>query len=817
MPRVNKKLLTAAVAATFVYSPTSFAQALEEVIVTARKRAETMQDVPIAISAFSGEALEKAGVKELQNLNESVPNLEFSQGNVPQVFIRGIGQRDAGATVDPGVGVYVDGIYLARLDAQMLDTADVASVQVLRGPQGTLFGKNNVGGAMLMELTKPEEEFSGYIDLGVGNLNGREGKLMLNMPLLDNTLYSRVTLSSRTRDGFMQHVDTGDDAGDLDRMGVIAQLRWFASDESTLDILMAASKQSEQHFGFNCSAANNQAVLPFTFLTVPNFEPLQLEAACDRSRELLEQDKFDADGASAYQSENQLLGLTYALELDSGTLKSVTSFTRQDVLPGKEDNDGTALPVSGRIAGPEFGYDETYRRAKQYSQELQFSGLAFDETLDYTFGVFAQIEDLDERLYRPGGGEGLLALSGAVTGLPFAILLPNDTSFQFGAQDISKRNETYAAFAQASYALTDLLELTIGGRYTVEKRDLVNELRTISAQNASAILNQGVAAGQLVAAGPVYFSPTNQGMIDFYNSFIANGYPLDQLSQFEGNEEYREFTPMVSLKSSLPDNVLDALSLDLATAYFTYSSGFKSGGLEAATTGLVRFDPEKVANYELGIKVDALENRLRLNAALFYTDYEDIQIRNAQIFGEGDNVEIIIANAGKAKITGAELELTWQALDSLQVVAAAGWLQADLQAFDEVLRDDPTQVVDRSDEDFQEIPDKTFSVALVHSTDFDAGSLTSRLDAYYRDEVYVGIDDLSWDRREEATLPSYTLLNARIAWESADGRWQAALWGRNLSDKRTYDGRVGVLGLVGTTQLTPSLPRTYGLQLKLFF
>jgi outer membrane receptor protein involved in Fe transport len=552
-------------------------------------------------------------------------------------------------------------------------------------------------------------------------------------------------------------------------------------------------------------------------VTIPTFEPEVLEAACERSRALMEEDKFDADGFSIYQTETQLLGLTYTHELDAGTIKSVTSFTRQDVLPGKQDNDGTALPVSGMIAGPEFGYDESFRKAVQYSQELQFSGLAFDENLDYTVGVFAQIEDLDEHLYRPGGGRGLLAISGGATGLPFPILLPNDTSFQFGAQDISKRNETYAVFAQGSYALTDLLELTVGGRYTLEKRDLVNDLHTISPESATALLNQGVAAGHLAPLGPVYFAPGATGLVDFYNAFITKGYALDQVTSFSGDEEYKEFTPMVSLKYSLPDAALDALGLDLATTYLTYSSGFKSGGLEAATTGMVRFDPEKVANYELGFKIDALESRLRLNGALFYTDYEDIQIRNAQIFGEGDNVEIIIANAGKAKISGAELELTWQALDSLQVVAAAGWLQADLEEFDEVQQDDPTQVSDRSDEDFQEVPDKTFSLALVHTADFDQGSLSSRVEAYYRDEVYIGIDDLSWDRKEDATLPSYTLVNARVTWESADNRWQLAAWGRNLTDKRTFDGRVSVLGLVGSTQLTPSLPRTYGLQLKLFF
>lgn len=818
----KQTLLSTVVAASVLPIAPTFAEGvLEEVIVNARKRAETMQDVPISITAFSGDALEKAGYKELQNLNEGVPNLEFSKGNVAQIHIRGIGQRDAGATVDPGVGIYFDGIYLARVDAQMLDTADVSSIQVLRGPQGTLFGKNNVGGAMLLQLVKPSDEMGGYIELGTGNLNYRSAKASIDIPLVDDKLLSRFTVASRKREGYMEHVDTSEKFSDLDRMSVLGQIRWLPSESTTVDLLLSASKQAENQYGFACSASNAEALIPANFTTIPNFEPGAITAACERSKALLEKDQLDADGIGIYQSKSQLVGLTVSHEMEIGTIKSVTSFTRQDVNVGVEDNDGTPLPVSGRIDPQDFGYDRHNGRvSKQYSQELQFSGLAFDDKMDYTFGVFAQGETIDERNVGSSGGSGLLALTPSASGQPFPILLPDNTSFPFSNIDIDKQNETYAAFAQFSYDVTDWLELTVGGRYTVEKREVDTDIARIDAATADALLTAGGAAGHFLylpgVAALGFLSPT--GISDFYNEFIAGkGYPLNDVQNFQGDEKYSQFTPMVSLSFSAPDDMAASMGLDGATVYVTYASGFKSGGLEAIARGLTRFNPEEVDNFEIGFKLDALDNRLRLNGAVFQTDYKEIQIRNAQQFGGGADVDVIISNAGKAEISGAELELTWQIVDSLQFSAAAGFLDAELTEFNEVNRDDLTTPLDRSDEDFQEVPKKTFNVALTHIAELDIGTITSRVDAYYRDEIYIGIDDFSWDRREDSTLDSYTVANARVAWESPSQDWQVAAWVQNLTDKRYFDGRVGVLGLIGSTQVNPMPPRTFGLDLKFSF
>jgi iron complex outermembrane recepter protein len=805
------------------------AHALEEIIVTARKREEGMQDVPVSVTAFSGAQLEIAGYTELQNLNQSVPNLEFSGGTeVAQIFIRGIGQRDGAAMSDPGVGVYVDGIYISRVDGQMLDTAEISSVQVLRGPQGTLFGKNNVGGAMLIEFAKPSEELGGHLELGAGNLDSKTLNASLDLPLISEKLLTKLSYSSRERDGYIDNITTGDEKSNLDRQSGIAQVRWLIDDDSTLDFLATYSVQDEERYGTNCTYGNDFAAVPFNYSLPQGSGPTAFTDACAESHALLDDDKVTEDSSGEYESKSSLFGITYARNFDRGTFKSVTSYTEQDVTLGEADNDGTSLPFSPAAASD--------RDAKQFAQEFQFSGLAFNDTLDYTVGAFFQIEDIDEISNGRGRGDGLAAFSGNVSPIPGAsFITPSASNFLANEIDTARDNETYAVFAQGSYSFNEWTELTVGGRYTEEKRETEATISNINPIDAFGLIAQGVASGQLLdasnlnpafPANVIFFSSPNpfsmDGITNFYNDFVADQpYALNSVVTYDEGDtdddgEYSEFTPMVSLKFSASDSVAQKLGMDDAMSYITYSTGFKSGGFDNIDAGLVPFDPETVTNYEIGFKIDALDRKLRFNGAFFYMDYEDIQIRNAQVFGDTSTVEVIITNAGEANITGAEFELTYQPIASLQILASAGFLDAEFDEFDEVNRA-TGELVDRSDEDFQEVPDTTFSLALIHTAETDYGRFTTSISGYYRDEIYVGIDDLSWDLRKETTLDSYTVGNARIAWQSPNSSWQVAAWINNFTDEEYYEGRVGVLGLVGGMGATKSPPRTYGLNVRYDF
>lgn len=848
-----RKVLASVIAAASINQsiPVVYAQgALEEIIVSARKRAETVQDVPIAITAFSGEMLEQSGYTELQNLNEGVPNLEFSGGNnVAQIYVRGVGQRDASPLLDPGVGVYMDGIYIARPDGQMLDTVDVTNVQVLRGPQGTLFGKNNIGGALLIELAKPENEFSGYVEGRLGNYDRRDGKLVVNAPLIEDKLLSRVTLSSRKRDGYMENIDSGQDASDQDRMMGVLQLSWLINDESTVDVLAAVGKTAEMFVGSNCVATDLSAAIPANFVIPQNPSLTALSEACERSSELLEDDKVD-DTVDAYNLDTQLLGITYTLDAEYGTFKSISSWSEQKVDAGEVDNDNTALPFSGKIP-----VGDSIR--EQFSQEFQFTGSALDETLDYTVGVFAQHENVNEAEIENIRGYGMVGLQGqdVIDGIaagfgPGAALLPGFSTVQGTGQNIfvipgatvnfpavnnnfDLENETYAAFGQVSYDLTDWIEITVGARYTVEKRESTFDRLSISATDSFILASSSQLYGatsfdpdDFSAFGlgngptPAFFFMNGEQFTNFYNAEIGsldNLYALTDPFTDSQEEQWEELTPMMSLQFTAPDDLAESLGLDAATSYFSYSSGFKSGGFQLLPTRVRGFDPETVDNFEIGIKLDALDRTLRFNSAIFYMEYDDIQYRTATASESGvpGEVEVGVTNAGSATIQGLELELTWAPLDSLQIIATAGFLDAELNEFDELV--EGGGVLDRSDESFQEVPDKTFSLALVHTADFEFGSLLSRVDTYYRDEIYVGIDDGTWDQRELATLDSYQVFNARVAWESPDETWQVALWGKNLTDEEYFEGKFAALDTVGVSVKHRSPPRMYGIEAKYSF
>jgi outer membrane receptor protein involved in Fe transport len=227
---------------------------LEEVIVTARKREEMLQDTPVAITAFSNEDLRIAGIANTRDLEQSVPGLTFSeQGNkAPSIFIRGVGQKESNAALDPGVGVYINGIYIPRTDSQLLDVMDTESIQVLRGPQGTLFGKNNTGGALLVTTIAPRTEgYDGEVSTRVGNHGRTDLKGSLNIPIVDGKLAARIGLNRTRRDGYMESRYSGDEYGDEDRYGATARVLWLPTENLSADLFYYWSKIEENGGGLN--------------------------------------------------------------------------------------------------------------------------------------------------------------------------------------------------------------------------------------------------------------------------------------------------------------------------------------------------------------------------------------------------------------------------------------------------------------------------------------------------------------------------------------------------------------------------------------
>lgn len=816
---------------------------LEEIIVTARKRQESLQDTPVAVSALGAEALQEAGIYNTRDLQMTVPGLTFSEqgSKTPSIYIRGVGQRESNAALDPGVGVYINGIYIARTDSQLLDTVDTQSVQILRGPQGTLFGKNNTGGAIIVTTQMPHiEAFEGYVTARIGNYGRQDIKVGANIPLNEDSMSTRISFTSVKRDGYFPSTANGNEFGDEDRLAATGRFLWEVNDVFSVDLFAYWSKQNELGAPFSCFATGNEKANfnQFNF-TAPDGSEVKYEQACQQSEEAVKKNKVTMEGTSVFKMTNMITAATLSWEFDDYEIKSITSFSKQSDILIEDDQDATALDIlhNGHVSyyqildrvdddGFSIPHDEEERT--QFSQEIQLIGSAFDESLQFTLGAFYAKEEMDNNPWSQLiGPSSFMRLE----------LLGTKGIHTFLGTESDLKNKTVALFAQGTYDVTDWFQLTLGGRYTIEEREkdtlayavnrglLVEQIQPLEPRVPGAIL---VGESTLIPGFLEYPS------IDVFNQ-IADIYnseniiiPLVQsqsgacpaVAEAEGtcttkpglrqSETWSRFTPTITTSFNIPEELFEESNLDSALIYFTYSRGFKAGGFDNKGGELIKFKPEEVDNFEMGIKMDAFERRLRFNTAFYRMSYDDIQIRVAQ---QGENLAdilLFIANAGEATIEGMELELAVLPMNNLTITATGNYTNA---TYDEFLVETSFDgVVDRSKEDYASIPKISGSLTGSYDWVTNIGLLTPRLTVYYSDEVYTGIDHFA-PNYEVSTIDSYTLWNFRLAYipEKLDDL-NVTLYIDNLTDETYFRGGFTVAETAGAANLTRGAPRTYGLE-----
>lgn len=237
---------------------------LEEIVVTARRREEGLQDTPVAVSALSGDDLRNLGITTLADVRTVSPSLQFASSleKSPSIFIRGVGQRSASFALDPGVGLYLNGIYIPRQDTQLLDAVDVANIQVLRGPQGTLFGKNNIGGALLVDTLRPTvDDWSASVTTGIGDFGRRSARVTANLPMIDDRLAARFAFDGKRLDGFIPNADGGPNLLDENRWGLSARVLWLASDDLEVDLFAYVSQTRERGLPVTCKLQDRNAIV----------------------------------------------------------------------------------------------------------------------------------------------------------------------------------------------------------------------------------------------------------------------------------------------------------------------------------------------------------------------------------------------------------------------------------------------------------------------------------------------------------------------------------------------------------------------------
>lgn len=798
--------------------------ALEEVVVTARKRSESQQDVPVAVSAISGEQMKQNNISTIADIAKIAPGLDQREGRKQGAFsIRGVGQiRLNEVQADPGVAVYLDGIFLARNDSQLLDIVAVESVQVLRGPQGTLFGKNSVGGAILVTTKDPFEEFTISTDVLTDSLGQRNAQIAIDLPLLEDRLYSKLTVGSVQSEGYAEDDDTGKEMGNDDRLVAALQLLWNINDNMSLKTLAYFNDQDENVPPYYCEQVTLTGAV--SYARAPGRAQAYHEA-CTEAEKLIGSGKVSHENTvSEYSSQDALFGATFNWDLEEGTFKSITSYVVKGNSYADFDFDATDLLairstsyVRERLAAQSL-YDEDSGRYT-LGQEFQYSGITLDDRLTYTVGIFGSWESLDKLLSgQSSTKEGWLGFE-RLPGLPspndlcvFSGILGEECLYVRGVFDASVTsydNTSYAAFSQLTYDLLPTLHLTGGLRYTYEHREI--KLEQMAAQTVPPVA--GIA---LPSSIPITVMTETQ-----FNMLEDDYIEVSRGELQYGEATFERLSPMVSLSWDISDH-FDMESVDGLMGYVSISEGFKSGGFNVLSSGIAHFEPEYVIATEVGFKLDALNRKLRLNVAAYNSDYEDVQTIVAKMPSLGAP-ELSTQNAGLARMKGLEFEMNWLLGQSLVLVASGNYIDAEILEYDDEVIDPVTSAprpVDRSNEPFPFIPEYVYALSARYSLATELGDFDFMLSRNSRASQFTGGDAVAGlpEFQEAATIDGVDTWSTRITWTPwEDQRMRLALFGNNITDEEYVATGTAVYSGFGTNSITLGKKRHFGLELNYEF
>ncbi|WP_417320655.1 TonB-dependent receptor [Emcibacter sp.] len=706
---------------------------LEEITVTARRREENLQDIPVAVTALTADALERQQIFETTDLDNVAPNLQFTSygplsGNnsAAQVFIRGIGQTDPTGAVDPGVGIYIDDVYMGRSVGGAMDFKDIASVQVLRGPQGTLFGRNTIGGAVLISTNLPGDEFGGTVRARTGTDNLRELFGAFDLPVND-TLAARLSMGMRQRDGYVIRQADGIDLGDDNSYSLNGTVRWEPSDSFSLTLRGDYSSEDENGSPFVFKNINENAVFvgavsqgagcPGAFWVPPNTTvPNIVDARCanDATYDL---GPFTNGGTAEVFSTTENWGISGTAQYDINdtfTVKSITAYRKLD-WSGARDADNTPFTILSTA------YDSV---SEQFSQELQ--ALYTADRLNGVVGLYYFDEDTHDEVRVD------------VAAPPPVVAAGGPGSRDYQSVDLS--TESWAAFTEWTYDFTDALSLSGGLRYTEETKGM--KLIAFNINPATAPDPNPLPS----TVPPLFVDPSLH------------------------EQDFSAVTGTIKLQYRWNDSIM---------TYASWSQGFKSGGFNQRYNDAppnnqpITFDQEEAENYEIGFKAD-VSDTLRLNGAIFHTDYTDLQL----IYRLG--VVPLLFNAGSASIEGFELEMTWNPTGRWLVEGSIGYLDSSI---DEVVEIDvPGQTVTATVDKGNRLPfSPEWKTNLGVSYFFDLGNgmeLTPRVDVVYTSDMYYDAAN-----SEGVIQDSYTLVNASLQLTDEDKGWKVTFGVNNLTDK----------------------------------
>ncbi len=713
------------------FAPVSAAEreaVIEEIVVTAQKREQSQQDVPVSIAAFTGEMVETAGAFNITAINGLAPNIVLqTEGlvpNVPMFSIRGMNHSDPDPNSDPKISTVIDGVYVPFVAGALLDLFDLDRVEVLRGPQGTLFGKNNLAGTVNIVTSKPTGEFDASVRATVGENGLQHYRAKINTDTFaDGKMAAKFAISKRDYDGYSTNITTGSDLGQNDVIAMRGAVDLNLDNGFTSTLIVDYTK--------------DETIGPSGYsLGVP-------EIADDVYKSAL---SFDP----TIETETMGVTLNSTWNVFDGSMDLVVGHRDLEYL---NRGDFDALPNTP-------GLDVTRDFDGDYqSVELRYNS-ALGGSFDYVAGLYYIQEDWQQ----------------------VNTVLVNPVVGTFGIN--KQESESMAAFAQGNYHINDQWTLTAGGRFTRDDKKF-------------SLLSQTIIAG---TPTPPFFAP------------------LD--------DDWTNFSPRIAMEYRPNDNVM---------AYASISEGYKGGGYNSRGTvpeNIGPYDEETVVAYEIGIKTDLLERRLRLNAAVFLNEFEDLQ---SSVTRQGAvRTENITTNIAEAETSGVEIELIWLPMADLRLGLNLAYLHSRFTEFcDDVDGPSPTPfpsdcggpitpvlvngttqflvAEDQTSLDLANAPRINGSLTVDYDINLSQGRISIYGDVRYTDDYNT------WGRDNDPGFvrDSVALVNGHVAFTDTEERYEIMLYGRNLTDKEVLSGaiRTGTNPLIQYYQP----PREMGLQLTVNF
>lgn len=832
-------------------------QALETITVTAQKRTQNLQEVPVSVTAISGDQMAESVIKDLYDLQTNVPGLGAFQNQSAtnsSFSIRGVGTSSQNFGLESSVGLYVDGVYRSRQNSMINNLVDIESVQVLRGPQGTLFGKNTPSGAVLIGTVKPgHDDGDGFVEATVGNYGLVNLSGAASVSAIEDVLAFRLTAFGSQRDGTVSDVNLGDDVlNDRNRWGTRLQALYTPSDKLAVRIIADYSEIDEI-----CCAAPVQ---------LSNLEAIGIPGkyGSDAALPALGGTVFpggdafyDREAAVSFLPESSMTDRGLSAEInwsldDNYSIVSISAYRNFESYD-KIDTDFTDADLF-----------KTTNDSKQssFSQEIRLDYVS--DKLNFIIGAYYFTQDLDldyslktDTLFNPffmasfkgaldpllGGIDTISAMTGGAIA-PSADATAAETGFDHIAE---QKHESYALFGQFDYKLTEQLTITAGLRYTEETKDLSttfyenlpdgSEFPTFfssvgdpskpgSIVPGTLIYGAGLAGAMLGAVAGGQMSPFDPAFLQAIKPFQTLGWGFNALG---ATTSYR---PDIS-ETLEDDQVTGTVKLSYQANrdtmfYASYGTGYKSGGTntDRIADGLEPiFDAETSESFEIGLKKDFLDYDFRINAAAHYTTVEDFQANTWT--GNGFNLQ----NAGDYKVSGFEVETTWLPTDTIEVNFSYARVNAEYESFErgncwaatpfhtgvsdpgQESSDpaNPNPYCNRSGDRPGGEPED-YAVVKVKK-DFN---LTENIYAYVQIEYsYTGDMILDGSNDPLTAQDSYSLMNARLYMNFEKYDMDVILWGRNILDEE-YINRTDFNTPLQTGKLNAyvSEPATYGITVK---